>query len=210
MAPPVLGFRALQWLHGANHSDQCMPKSTPIPLSSTPVRGPVKFLKDRLPDRTALLQRKWAQPFSAWLSHHGLWQFNRRSVARGVSLGLFFGLLLPFGQILLVAITAIGLRANIPVAVGATFVTNPLTYPPIYFGAAHVGRWILGDAQSAGASEAESSGGWLTGLVDWVSSVGPALGIGLSVFAVSAALLGYIAVHIAWRLAVLRRRRRRA
>lgn len=170
----------------------------------------MKFFKDRLPDRAALLRRKWAQPFAAWLSHHGLWQFNRRSVARGVSLGLFFGLLLPFGQILTVAITAIGVRANIPVAVGATFVTNPLTYPPIYFGAAQVGRWVLGDVGGPAETQAGMAEGWLAGALDWVASVGPALGVGLALFAVSAAVLGYVAVHVAWRVAVLRRRRRRA
>jgi hypothetical protein len=170
----------------------------------------VKFLKDRLPDRAALLERNWARPFAALLSHQSLWHFNRRSVARGVSLGLFFGLLLPFGQILMVAITSIGLRANIPAAVGATFVTNPLTYPPIYFGAAQVGRWILGDPGSGAQSDVGAARSWFTGLVDWLGSVGPALGLGLALFAAAGAVLGYLAVHVAWRLAVLRRRRRRA
>lgn len=168
----------------------------------------MKFLKDRFPDRAALLERKWAQPFAAGLSRQGLWQFNRRSVARGVSLGLFFGLLLPFGQILAVALVAVGLRANIPVAVGATFVTNPFTYPPIYIGAAQVGRWILGDAGAGAASDGVSRT-WLATLVDWVASVGPALGVGLALFAVSAALVGYVSVHVAWRVAVLRRWRNR-
>lgn len=170
----------------------------------------MKCLKHRLPDREALLRRKWARPFAAWLSHHGLWQFNRRTVARGVSLGLFFGLLLPFGQILMVAIAAIGVRANIPVAVGATFVTNPLTYPPIYLGAAQVGRWILGDAKVRAVPEPSAAGNWLASAIDWAGSVGPALGIGLACFAVSAALVGYVSVHVAWRIAVMRRRRRRA
>lgn len=169
-------------------------------------RGPVKFLKDRIPDRAALLERKWAQPFAARLSRQGLWQFNRRSVARGVSLGLFFGLLLPFGQILAVALAAVGLRANLPVAVGATFVTNPFTYPPIYLGAAHVGRWILGDVDAEPDGIAST---WLAAFVDWIASVGPALGVGLALFAVSAALVGYVSVHVAWRVAVLRRWRNR-
>lgn len=170
----------------------------------------MKLLRDRLPDREALLRRRWARPFAAWLSHHRLWQFNRRSVARGVSLGLFFGLLLPFGQIITVAIAAVGVRANIPVAVGATFVTNPLTYPPIYFGAAQVGRWLLGDADVRTQPEAEAAGDWLATAIEWVTSVGPALGLGLAFFAVSAALAGYVSVHLAWRIAVMRRRRRRA
>ncbi len=170
----------------------------------------MKFPRDRLPDRAALLEQRWARPFAAWLSHHGLWQFNRRSVARGVSLGLFFGLLLPFGQILIVVLTAIGVRANIPVAVGATFVTNPLTYPPIYLGATRVGRWVLGDPDTGAQPNAAPSDGWLSTVIDWIGSVGPALGVGLALFAVTAALLGYVAVHVAWRVSVLRRRRRRA
>lgn len=183
-----------------------MPNPTqPLPR----IRKSVKFLKDRLPDRTSLLERKWARPFAAWLSHQGLWHFNRRSVARGVSLGLFFGLLLPVGQILLVAVTAIGARANIPAAVGATFITNPLTYPPIYFGATQAGRWVLGEGPTSAEAAGSPDGGRLVALLDWIGTVGPALGVGLALFAMTGAAVGYLAVHVAWRLAVLRRRRRR-
>ncbi|MEO7854360.1 MAG: DUF2062 domain-containing protein [Rubrivivax sp.] len=56
-----------------------------------------------------------------------LWQLNWRRVALGAGIGVFFGFLFPVLQITLAALCAVLLRANLPVAVVATLVTNPLT-----------------------------------------------------------------------------------
>lgn len=170
----------------------------------------MKFLKDRLPDRETLLAQRWVRPFAGRLGHRGLWCFNRRSVARGVAIGVFFGLLLPVAQIILAAIAAIGLRANVAVAAGATLITNPLTFPPIYYGAMRTGHWILGDAGLSSGAGLAAPEGWLARLAEWFASVGPALGVGLALFAVVGAIVGYVAVHLVWRIAVVRRRSRRA
>ncbi|HEY4542284.1 MAG TPA: DUF2062 domain-containing protein, partial [Noviherbaspirillum sp.] len=72
-----------------------------------------------------MLETRFLKPFARYLEHHSLWQFNRRAVAVGAAIGLFFGILIPFGQIVVSAFAAFFLRANLPVAAFATFITNP-------------------------------------------------------------------------------------
>ncbi len=170
----------------------------------------MKFLRKHLPRREALENQRWLRPLAPWLGRAQLWHFNRRSVARGVAVGLFFGLLIPVAQIVCAAVAAIGLRANVPVAALATLVTNPFTFPPIYYGAFRIGQWILGNETGAPAAFAGDAAGTtvIARLTEWLSTVGPALALGLSILAVVAAALGYFGVHAGWRLAISLRRRR--
>ncbi|MCJ7837761.1 MAG: DUF2062 domain-containing protein [Burkholderiales bacterium] len=68
-----------------------------------------------------------------------LWHLNRNAIAKGLAIGMFFGMLVPIGQALVAGVAAIGLRANLPAAVLATFVSNPLTTPAILLAAYHAG-----------------------------------------------------------------------
>ena len=61
-----------------------------------------------------------------------LWRFTRRSVPRGVALGIIVGVLLPFAQIIFAAILSLPVRANVPLAALTTFITNPFTTPLIW------------------------------------------------------------------------------
>ncbi len=53
------------------------------------------------------------------LHHPRLWHVNRRGIALGLSIGVFFGLLIPVAQILFAATAALLLRANFPAASAA-------------------------------------------------------------------------------------------
>ncbi len=169
------------------------------------------------------------RPFGRHLQHHFLWQFNRQSVALGAAVGLFFGILMPFAQIPASALFAIVARANLPVAALGTFISNPLTFAPMYYLAYRLGGFLLG-ATPLGK---DSSGGngeevmldekvgeiigkqsevqsWLDNLADWAVGVGPALSLGLLVLAALTALIAYLTISGVWRLYALRRWRRRA
>ncbi|MCC7516127.1 MAG: DUF2062 domain-containing protein, partial [Pseudomonadales bacterium] len=70
-----------------------------------------------------------------------LWHLNRHSVSRAFLAGLFAGfafILFP-GQMLVAAVLAIWLRANLPIAVGLVWVSNPVTSPPILYAALKIG-----------------------------------------------------------------------
>jgi len=156
-----------------------------------------------------LLRLRMLRPFRRWLRHRALWTMQRESVARGVAIGLFFGILTPVAQIFFAAIAAIFLRGSIAVAALATLVTNPLTFPFVYYGAYRIGSTLVAGNGRAledvalseeAAEQALEIAGWFPTLLHWASSVGPALAVGVLVLAVAAAVAGYFLVHLAWRL----------
>jgi uncharacterized protein len=143
-----------------------------------------------------------------------LWQLNRRRVALGAGIGVFFGLMIPVGQIAGAALFAILLRANLPVAAVSTLVSNPLTYAPIVVLAYHAGAAILGQPVESGAAEALAEGaedptagnpGW----ADTARVIGKPLLVGLAVFALVGGVSAWALVHLAWTLGVWLKRRRR-
>lgn len=70
---------------------------------------------------------------------------NRRTVALGVGIGVFFSFLIPILQIGAAAVLAVALRANLPVAAAATLISNSFTYAPIGVAAYKVGSALLGE-----------------------------------------------------------------
>lgn len=179
------------------------------------------WLFKRFPTAERLRESRLLRPFARYLDHHSLWQFNRRGVAGGLAVGLFFGILVPFLQIFLAAFVAILLRVNLPVAAFSTLITNPFTFPAIYYFAYRLGSLLTGSATVASEEMIEADieqmvatqqgdvQGWLPGLLDWVQSVGLSLGLGLFVMATSAALIGYFAVSTFWKWQIRWRWRQR-
>lgn len=174
-----------------------------------------------IPTPQALRETRFLKPLARFLEDHSLWQFNRRAVAGGVAVGLFFGILVPFAQILLAAVGAIFLRVNLPVAAFSTFVTNPFTFPGVYYCAYLVGGWFTPaetsqpDAPLAAVAEPAATSArhflteWLASALDWLQTVGPQLLIGLAVLSVVSAIIGYFLVDTGWRLWVRKRWRKR-
>ncbi|MDO8413225.1 MAG: DUF2062 domain-containing protein, partial [Gallionellaceae bacterium] len=52
-----------------------------------------KFLQKHLPTVETIKRNRWLRPFGRWLHHPNLWHLHRRSVAGGVAVGLFCGLI---------------------------------------------------------------------------------------------------------------------
>lgn len=160
-----------------------------------------------LPPREKVMQNRWVQPFARHLEHDQLWHFDREPVARGLALGLFFGLMLPVAQFLFAVLFAIALRANVPVATASTLVTNPLTFPPIYWLAWQLGSWIthepVDDAAAAEAlqqtQQVADPAGWLESSIAWVQAAGLPLATGLLMLACGASVTGYVLVRLLWR-----------
>ncbi len=90
-----------------------------------------------------LLRSRWLRPHAGLLLRRSLWQATPRGVAIGLACGVFFGILIPFGQMLVAILVAALLRGNLFLAAVGTFVTNPLTAPFVYLGAHRLGRWML-------------------------------------------------------------------
>lgn len=176
----------------------------------------------RLPTAQSIRQSRFLKPFARHLDHHLLWQFNRRSVAGGVAVGLFFGLLIPFAQIFFAALFAIVLRVNLPTAAFCTLVSNPLTFPAIYYFAYKLGDFLTGEQAAVAEVVIESDIeevmtvqqgeviGWFPHLLLWIESVGMPLALGLFLLASVGAVLGYVLVNSLWKLNATLRWRKRA
>ncbi|MBK8744587.1 DUF2062 domain-containing protein [Propionivibrio sp.] len=166
--------------------------------------GRIKALFQRarrlMPTRAEARRQRALRWLGPLLEREWLWRMNRRAVASGVALGVFFGLIVPVAQIPFAAAGALLLRANLPAAVLATLVSNPLTVPPIYWLAHRTGAAILepSEPERVVASAADDLEAAHTISADWIqriTDVGAPLMLGLSLFAACGAMLAYLAVR---------------
>jgi uncharacterized protein (DUF2062 family) len=166
------------------------------------------WLGRHIPTRETIDSYRLLRPFARRLRRPELWHLNHRSVPRGIALGLGVGIVIPFMHIVLAALLAVPARANVMLAAAMTLLVNPLTIPPMYYAAYHIGRWELRhDAiDPAGAKEASSE---LARLLFWLHHASGPIALGIFTLATGAALIGYSASAIGWRLWVARKWRRR-
>lgn len=166
-----------------------------------------KFFRHRLPSHDSIRQSRWIKPFSSWLHHPNLWHLHRRSVAGGVAIGLFAGLIPGPFQMLSAALLAIMLRMNLPVAVFTTLYTNPLTILPLYVLAYEYGALVIGQRDRKAVEHLTlpdlTWSNWLSELLYWFVHLGKPFAIGLPLLALSLAFVGYISVRLLWRWMVV-------
>lgn len=159
-----------------------------------------------LPTRESLERNRLLRPVAHRVLAPALWRFTRRSVPRGVALGMVTGILFPVAQVPLSALLALPVRANIPTAALTTLITNPLTTPPLWVAAYWLGSRML--RYEAEADVAVRAGeGWLHWLV---SQAGPSLVVGLLTITLILAATGFAASTLGWRWWIVRKWRARA
>lgn len=162
----------------------------------------IRRLRALAPSREQLEANPWLRRLAPWLADPKLWCWSRRGVALGVAIGLFIGFLIPVAQILLAAAAAVVLRANVPIAAAGTFVTNPLTVPPIYYAAYQLGAWATGRSATAAVSWADP-----VSILNSLGSIGLPLFTGLAITASVAATASYLLISQAWIWHVAAKRR---
>src|SRR5205085_3626467 len=159
-----------------------------------------RWLKRHIPSRETIAQYRLLRPFAPHLRHPSLWRLNRRSVPRGVALGLFVGVIIPVMHTFVAALLAIPARANVAVAAVLTLVVNPLTIPFMYVAAYRIGSWELHyDASLVSQSAAEQFSGELSRMLFWLHHASGPIAVGILTIAASAALLGFLISTFAWR-----------
>lgn len=160
-----------------------------------------------LPSHEAIQKNRWVSFLGARLQHHNLWHLHRRSVAGGVAVGIFCGLIPGPLQMISAALLAVLFRVNLPVALFATFYTNPLTIVPLYYVAYQLGALVTGQRQAIAATHFAvpemAWDNWLTVMIEWILSLGKPFAIGLPLLAVILAVLGYVLVRLGWRVWVM-------
>nr|WP_245978587.1 DUF2062 domain-containing protein [Aurantiacibacter xanthus] len=173
-------------------------------------KGGWRSLLPAMPQREEMARNRWLAPIAHRFLHSELWRFTRRSVPRGVALGLFAAFIVPIGQIFLAAFLALPARANLPVAALLTFVTNPFTVPFWLVVANKVGRLVLKvDAATFNAANPSLSAGGFWDKFGWFLETAGVTAFGFIVLSVVTAALGYLVSGFVWRFLVARRWNRR-
>lgn len=174
---------------------------------------PRKLFKKFLPSHESVRGHRFLARFGPWLQHPNLWHINRRSVAGGVSVGLFAGLVPGPLQMLTAALLAVPLRVNLPVALATTLYTNPFTIGPLYVLAYAIGRLLVGRDGSEISAPPDMDWShlwnWVEAVANWMLAMGRPLAVGLVALGLLLALVGYFAVHLGWRWHVRRAWRHR-
>jgi len=163
----------------------------------------------QMPTHAQLEANRFTAPLA---KRQELFRFTRRSVPRGVAVGIFVGIfaMIPGVQIVGAALMCVPWRGNIPLAIAMTFLSIPPTTPLILLGSiwlgnhlgyhADIGTFKLLMRTGAGPSE------WLHWLL---SDAAPALVVGLLIISVVSAVLGYFLAIGFWRLWIGRKHRAR-
>lgn len=153
----------------------------------------IQRLRALAPSREQLEANRSLRALAPYLANPKLWLWSRRGVASGVALGLFIGLLIPVAQILIAAAAAVILRVNLPIAAASTLVTNPLTFPPIYYAAYQLGVWVTGSSEAVTFSLTDPAALWGN-----LGAIGIPLFAGLGIAATGSALVSYVLISQAW------------
>jgi uncharacterized protein (DUF2062 family) len=169
---------------------------------------PRRFFRKITLKRERLTQQWYLAPFAHLLHDPRLWGISRRNVLPSVALGLFIAYL-PFpGHMLAAALLALALRINIPIAVIATLVNNPLTIGPMFYLAFQLGGWLLGLPPRP--FDFELSLSWMT---DGFVYVWQPLLLGCVLLAMILSISGYVILDLVWRASIsdyLAKKRRKA
>jgi len=135
---------------------------------------------------------------------------HRRSVPRGVAIGLGVGIVLPFMHMIIAALLAIPLRANVAIAAAFTLLINPITIPIMYYAAYRTGLWELhADAAVMTPAVAQQASGELAHFLFWAREASGPIALGILTIAIAAAVVGYFLTAIVWRMWLANKLRRR-
>jgi uncharacterized protein (DUF2062 family) len=126
---------------------------------------------------------------------------TRRSVPRGVAIGLFVAVIIPFMHTVIAALVAIPARANVAVAALFTLVVNPLTIPALYYGAYRIGSWELHhDSAIVNPADAERFSSELSRMLFWIHHASGSIAVGVLTIAIGLGAFGYLFSSVVWRL----------
>ena len=100
-------------------------------------------LRRRLPRRDDIESHSSLKPFRTYWKDGELWAFNRNSIALGCAIGIFSAFLpMPFEMVVAVFL-AIMLRGNVIFASSLVWISNPITWLPLYTPCYLLGAKIL-------------------------------------------------------------------
>jgi len=165
---------------------------------------PKKLIQRFSPKPETLKNHPHLKHLGEALQNPNLWHLNRRSAAGAVAIGLFCAWMpIPF-QMLLASVLAMCFSVNLPLSVALVWLSNPLTMPPLFYGAYMLGAYILNEPLVT--FNFELSFQWLAEMFE---TIAPALLLGSFILAFISAAVGYFSMRLLWRLNITKRWHRR-
>ncbi len=156
-----------------------------------------KYIKNLLARFNSPNRHPYFAFLSQWLKNENLWHINKHSVSGALFIGLFCAMI-PFPiQMPLAAVLAIAFKTNFAISVLSTWISNPITFVPLYSATYVFGLWLLNLPMPAVEPDLEA-------LLDNLALVWKPLLVGSLASGIILGSLGYIAVRIYWRALVLR------
>ena len=163
-----------------------------------------EHIRRYIPDSQQLRKTRSLGWLGTLLHHPHLWHLNRRSVANGIAVGLF-SMWLPVPiQMVIAALLAIPCRANLPLSVVIVWITNPVTAPPMFYGAYLFGAWVL--QREPQMVDFSVSIDWLT---QSLTQIWQPFLLGCLLLGIISAALGYVTVGVVWRIYIFRSMKKR-
>ena len=144
------------------------------------------------------MHNRWVAKLGPRIKEPNLWHFNRRSVSAGMFAGIFSAFMPPGLQIIVAIPLTFLVRGNLAVAFGATWITNPLTYLPVFFACYKLGLLLTGENPDINLTQFN-----LETLANDLMNVGQPLLVGCIVSAFFFGGLSFAAVRLIWRLHVI-------
>jgi len=169
---------------------------------------PRKLFRKYLPSHQSIRENRYLRFFGSALQHHNLWHLHRKSVAGGVAVGMFCGLIPGPLQMLSAAVLAILFRVNLPVAAIVTWYTNPVTILPLYYVAYKLGLFVTA-SRSTPPPPLDLElfylpvTQWIPAIGHWFALMGKPFAAGLVLLALILAVAGYLLVLAGWRAHVV-------
>ena len=144
--------------------------------------------------------RWYLRIFGERIAERHLWSLSRRSVTAAFGAGVAIAFLpLPVHTVLAVMVAIIW-RMNLPVTIAATWVVNPFTLVPMYYGAYRLGALLLHESPRRFAFK-HLSWSWLE------HGLGPrwkAFLLGCLLCAIVGGVLARLLLDLVWRYAITR------
>ena len=117
---------------------------------------------------------------------------NRKSISRGVLIGLFWGFIpMPMQMLAVLAITPFT-KFNVPIAISMVWLSNPITMPFMYYMEYQTGNAILGRDE---LKNIELTLDWFS--QNWDNIILP-LYVGTIPYSILISLLVYYTINILW------------
>lgn len=166
---------------------------------------PKQRIKAWLPTPEKLRENRMIRWFAPFLADPRLWHINRGALNRAVYIGVLCAFFPLPGQMPLAIIGALLFRANVPMAIALTWLTNPLTTIPVFWFAYSVGAWLI-DEPLIGL---RTVGMVLSDVTLWLTGNGgspfgqhsfslTAFGLGLLICGIVSSILAGIIFRLVW------------